>query len=169
MLEGSSPPGKRAKEKKKCYWYTAPLLSATHGQVGIETLSIGIKSLTDVFFAVILPMGVFREREVFRRRYVLQILDSSFCFANELSKIRFLTSWKWKWSQSVVSDSATPRTVAYQDPMDCSLPGFSVHEIFQAIVLEWISISFSRGSSRPRDWTQVSRIVGRCFTVWATR
>ena len=55
------------------------------------------------------------------------------------------------------------------DPMDCSLPGSSVHGIFQAIVLEWIAISFSRGSSRPRDRTQVSRIVDRRFTVWATR
>ena len=55
------------------------------------------------------------------------------------------------------------------DPMDCSLPGSSVHGIFQARVLEWIAISFSRGSSRPRDPTQVSRIVDRRFTVWATR
>ena len=51
------------------------------------------------------------------------------------------------------------------DPMDCSLPGSSVHGIFQAIVLEWIAISFSRGSSRPRDLTRVSRIVDRRFTV----
>ena len=50
------------------------------------------------------------------------------------------------------------------DPMDCSLPGFSVHGIFQARVLEWVAISFSRGSSGPRDRTQVSCIVGRCFT-----
>ena len=52
---------------------------------------------------------------------------------------------------------ATPWTVAYQevaqsyptlyDPMDCSLPGFSIHGIFQARILEWITISFSRGSS----------------------
>ena len=55
------------------------------------------------------------------------------------------------------------------DPIDCSLPGSSVHGIFQATVLEWIAISFSRGSSRPRAWTQVSRIVDRHFTVWATR
>ena len=55
------------------------------------------------------------------------------------------------------------------DPMDCSLPGSSVHGIFQAIVLEWIAISFSRGSSRPRGWTLVSHIVDRCFTAWATR
>ena len=51
------------------------------------------------------------------------------------------------------------------DPMVCSLPGSSVHGIFQAIVLEWIAISFSRGSSQPRDQTQVSRIVDRRFTV----
>ena len=55
------------------------------------------------------------------------------------------------------------------DPMDCSLPGASIHGIFQAIVLEWIAISFSRGSSRPRDRTQVSHIIDRRFTVWATR
>ena len=55
------------------------------------------------------------------------------------------------------------------DPMDCSLPGFSVHGIFQSRVLEWVAISFSKGSFRPRDQTQVSRIVGRRFTVWTTR
>ena len=47
------------------------------------------------------------------------------------------------------------------DPTDCSLPGSSVHGIFQAIVLEWIAISFSRGSSQPGDWIRVSRIVDR--------
>ena len=47
------------------------------------------------------------------------------------------------------------------DPRDCSPPGSSVHGIFQARILEWAAISFSRGSSRPRDRTQVSRIVGR--------
>ena len=55
------------------------------------------------------------------------------------------------------------------DPMDCSPPGSSIHGIFQERVLEWGAISFSRGSSQPRDWTQVSRTAGRRFTVWATR
>ena len=50
------------------------------------------------------------------------------------------------------------------DPMDCSLQRSSVHGIFQARVPEWVAISFSRGSSQPRDRTWVSRIVGRCFT-----
>ena len=51
------------------------------------------------------------------------------------------------------------------DLMDCSLPGSSVHGIFQATVLEWIAISFSRGSSQPRDRTRVSHIVDRRFTI----
>ena len=55
------------------------------------------------------------------------------------------------------------------DPVDCSLPGFSVLGILQARILEWVTISFSRGSSRPRDGTQVSRIGGRRFNLWATR
>ena len=55
------------------------------------------------------------------------------------------------------------------DPVDCSLPGSSVRGISQARVLEWVSISFSRGSSQPRDRNWVSHIAGRCFAVWATR
>ena len=55
------------------------------------------------------------------------------------------------------------------DTMDCSLPGFSVHGIFLARLLEWIAISFSRGSFQPRDWTWVSHNVDRLFTVWTTR
>ena len=55
------------------------------------------------------------------------------------------------------------------DPMDCSLPGLSVHGVFQARILEWVAISFSRGSSPPRDQTQISCIAGRCFTLWVTR
>ena len=53
--------------------------------------------------------------------------------------------------------------------MDYSPPGSSVHGILQARVLEWIVVSFSRGSSWFRNWTQVSYIIGGCFTVWATR
>ena len=53
------------------------------------------------------------------------------------------------------------------DPIDCSLPGSSVHGIFQARPLEWIGIPFSRGSSWLWNWIQVSHIVGRFFTVWA--
>ena len=55
------------------------------------------------------------------------------------------------------------------NPIDCSLPGSSVHELLQARVLEWIASPLSRGSSQPRDRIQVSRITGGFFTVWATR
>ena len=54
------------------------------------------------------------------------------------------------------------------DPMDCSLPDAYVHGILQARILEWVAISFSRGTSKPRDWTRVSCITGRFFMVWAT-
>ena len=54
------------------------------------------------------------------------------------------------------------------DPMDRSLPGSSILEIFQARILEWVAIFFSRGSSPPRDQTRVSGITGGFFTVWAT-
>ena len=53
--------------------------------------------------------------------------------------------------------------------MDYSLPDSSIHGIFQARILEWVAISFSRGSFRPRDQTRVSGIAGRLFTVWASR
>ena len=54
------------------------------------------------------------------------------------------------------------------NPMNCSPPGSSVLGISQARVLEWIVISFSMGSSQPREWTCISCIAGRFFTIWAT-
>ena len=50
------------------------------------------------------------------------------------------------------------------DPMD-----YTAHEILQARILEWVAIPFSRGSSQPRYWTQVSRMAAGFFTIWATR
>ena len=55
------------------------------------------------------------------------------------------------------------------DPMDCGPPGSSVHGILQARILEWFAISSFRGSSQPSDRTWVSCIIGRFFTIWATR
>ena len=70
---------------------------------------------------------------------------------------------KEKESESEVAQSCP----TLWDPMECSLPGFSVHGIFQARVLEWVAISSSRGSSWPKDRTQVSCIAGTRFTLWA--
>ena len=72
--------------------------------------------------------------------------------------------WGWR-GQSDVTQSCP----ILCDPVGRSPPGFSIHGIFQARVLEWVAISFSRRSSRPRDWTWVSCIAGRRFTLWATR
>ena len=64
-------------------------------------------------------------------------------------------------SESVSEVTQSCSTVC--NPMECSLPSSSVHGIFQARILEWVAISFSKRSSRPRDWIQVSCIAG--FTV----
>ena len=77
--------------------------------------------------------------------------------------VHLLGSYLIKWSK--VAQSCPTLC----NPMDCSPPGFSVHGILQARILQWVAISFSRGSSRPRDRTQVSHIAGRRFNLWASR
>ena len=64
-------------------------------------------------------------------------------------------------SESQVAQSC----LTLHHPMDCSLPGSSVHGVLQAKILEWVAISFSRGSSQPRDRTQVSCTAGRHFKL----
>ena len=54
-------------------------------------------------------------------------------------------------------------------PMNCSLPGSSVHGILKARIWEWVAIPFFRGSSPPRVPTQVSCTTAKFFTIWATR
>ena len=79
---------------------------------------------------------------------------------NNYNNINYLHAWVSEVAQSCLT---------LCNPINCSLPGSSIHGIFQARVLEWVAISFSRGSSQPRDWTQVSHIACRRFTIWATR
>ena len=74
----------------------------------------------------------------------------------------FLSITIRKHCKSILCDSLQPHGLY-------SPPGSSLHGILQARILEWVAIFFSRGSSCPRDWTQVSCISGRFFTVWATR
>ena len=76
-----------------------------------------------------------------------------------------MKTWKVKTYKS--ESEATQSCPTLCDPKDC--PGSSVQEILQAMVLEWFAISFSRGSSQPRDQAQASRIVGRHFTIWARK
>ena len=91
---------------------------------------------------------------------------------------RFFGWEKWFWALRLFSQSLTGVTMVKVqgkvkvaqscmtlcDPMD-----YTAHEILQARILEWVAFPFSRGSSQPRDRTQVSHIAGRVFTSWATR
>ena len=75
---------------------------------------------------------------------------------NDKNYSLWLLSYKWSESCSVVSDFVTT--------IDCT-----VHGVLQARILQWVAIPFSRGSSQPRDRTQVSHIAGGLFTSWAIR
>ena len=76
--------------------------------------------------------------------------------------LSFFQMLKWTESRSVVS--VGPHRLYICDPMD-----YTVHGILQARMLKWVAVPFSRESSQPRDWTQVSHIAGRFFTSWDTR
>ena len=98
------------------------------------------------------------------------------CIRNkDLQTNKAQSSWKRRekpceWIEEEVKWSEVAQSCpTLFDPMDYSLPGSSIHGIFQARILEWVAISFARGSSRPRDRTRISRIAGRRFTIWATR
>ena len=71
-----------------------------------------------------------------------------------------------KWSEVKWSEVAQS-CLTLCNPVDCIPQGSSVHGILQARILEWVTISFSRGSSLPRDGTRVSHIGGRRFNLWA--
>ena len=85
----------------------------------------------------------------------------------------FLTSWATREAQLTfmkkVKMLVAQSCLTLRNPMDYTPLGFSVPRILQARILEWVAISFSRGSSQPRDWTQISCIAGRFFTIWPTR
>ena len=96
--------------------------------------------------------------------FMLNKLRNTFVRSCPIQRVTFihrvlrseLTNWKWKWK--LLS------CVWLCDPMN-----YTVHGILQARILEWAVFPSSRGSSSPRDWTQVSCIAGGFFTSWATR
>ena len=80
---------------------------------------------------------------------------------NSLIFFFLFCSWsEVKWNEMKVTQSC----LTLCDPMD-----YTVHEVLQVRILDWLAFSFSRGSSQPRDWTQVSHIAGGFFISWATR
>ena len=86
-----------------------------------------------------------------------------------LSLLAILWNSAFKWVSEVKWSEIAQSCPTLCNPMDYSLPGSSLHGILQARVLEWVAISFPRGSSWPRDQTWVSGIPGRRFNLWATR
>ena len=99
-----------------------------------------------------------------QRNFLRSILQFTIALFKELSIFYLIqTLSEVKWSE------VTQSCLTLCDPVDCSLRGSLIHGILQAGILEWIAISFSRGSSWPRDRTWVSHVTGRCFTIWATR
>ena len=97
-----------------------------------------------------------------------------FYFKLKICKIFTWRNGKWLfWSKEPTSKSVVKvkslSCATLCNPMDCTLTGSSIHGVFQARILESAAIFFSRRSSEPRDWTQVSHVVGRRFTIWATR
>ena len=93
-----------------------------------------------------------------------EVIHMANCYMKTCSTSLFI-SMKESESESEVAQPCPtlchPMAVAYQAPPSV--------EFFQARVLEWIAFAFCRGSSPPRDWTQVSRTASRHFAVWATR
>ena len=93
-------------------------------------------------------------------------------FQNLMATILY---WQWEVIKGFNQDNKWSESEGIQpcptlcDPMNCNLSGSSVCGIFQARLLEWVAISFSRGSSQPRDRTQVFCIADSFFTNWAIR
>ena len=84
------------------------------------------------------------------------VIERIFIMKSDFNSTTSFVTWKWKLL-SCVQLFATP----WSD--------YTVHAILQVRILEWVALPFSRGSSQPRDWTQVSCIAGGFFTSWATR
>ena len=86
------------------------------------------------------------------------------CLASEIRRDRAPSGWYGRSPDIFLKDVFVCLVVQFcptlSDFMDCSPPGSFIHGILQARILEWVAMPFSRGSSRPRDWTQVSCIAG---------
>ena len=142
---------------------------ATHSSNLASPLKCTVSGIRQIcMWTLALPLAICMIPGKFSKLWIsISSVVSKFSWTNRNSESA-LKTWclvHEKWGRSEVAKSRP----TLWDPVDCSLPHSSIHGIFQARVLEWVTISFSRGSSQPRDQTQVSRIVGRRFTIWATR
>ena len=101
------------------------------------------------------------------KRAAHSALDSC-AFGHNVSRYPSFSPREGMWVLCLVTLSC----LTLCDPMDCGQPqrpGSSVHGVLQARILEWAAMPSSKRSSQPRDWTQVSHISGRFFTIWAIK
>ena len=106
--------------------------------------------------------------------FIYKIHIKCLIITENFGKLDYRLHWRGcgNYSASYIAEEKTKTNFMCPtlcDPMDYSPPGSSVHGILQVRILEWVAIFFSRGSSWPRDQTQVSHIADRCFNLWATR
>ena len=137
-----------AERKTQCHFCGIPIRYSWH-ESDLDKIIRHFQTERDIFLNI---WPVFSKNKDSRK------IKKLFEMEEDLKDIMWKWNWKLKWSDSVVSY-----------PMDSSLPGSSIHGIFQSRILKWVAISFSRRSSWPWDWTQVFHIVGKCFTNWAIR
>ena len=137
------------------YWSEMPFPTpGHHPNSGIEPTSLVSSALAGRSFTTSL-LGK-HDRDVF---YLPKCLSP---FSLKSTDLISVTIDFFFYSSHLVTQSGPTLC----DPKDCNPPGFSVHGLLQARILGWVAISFSRGSSRPRDRTPVSCIAGRFFTDW---
>ena len=143
------PPGLEAQHS--LLWWTLYSLSQYYGNTCTQCVTRIYQLYTSFFECIKFKIPVNHPQTISLNKIVLFILT------DHLFSILLHTESD---NCSVVSHSLWP--------LNCSPPGPSVHGMVQARILEWIAIPFSRGSSQSRDWTQVSCIAGRFFTIWVT-
>ena len=107
------------------------------------------------------PAAIFSSCSVLKAELSL-VIPGSLCFFNDVTGL----------SSQCMPPKSLHLCPTLCDPIDCILPGSSVHGILQARILEWVAMPSSKGSSQPRDWTRVSYvscIAGGFFTTSATQ
>ena len=135
------------------------LLNETRSHVSIETQVNNLMNKLKIWQEV---------RYLDQLKILLHIIAINDKEERNVADTTFITQWKLTSSLIGEGEGEVAQSCpTLCDPVDCNLLDFSVRGILQARILEWIAISFSRGSSRPRDRTQVSRIGGRRFNLWA--
>ena len=124
-----------------------------------------ITHIFTVFFIVTPYSAKCKMLSIFCCMYVLFVVNNSLLWRG--TGLQFV--YTQFYTMSCVCVLATQSSPTLWEAMDYSPAGSSVHGIFQTRILVWVAIPFSRGTSQPRDRSQVSSIAGKFFTIWVTR